>query len=231
MTLKEIETVDLYEGVIIYWAALSDMPEAVQNRAREIDGQEYDSDGFGLCVGYDLAKKEFFIFTDGDPATGVGNIYYVDKDGDRRWFQAEIGADLTKQIFDACDRINTCIDTPQGYVIQKTVQFGRDFGLVLAKKDDPTYPFTAWMFKETAEGHRDYIWSHCYVDEKTAEKAFANAIAVHTEHESTVYSHKAKVIAWGAGQKPSIRGQLAAAKEALAERPAVQRHQKDKEAR
>lgn len=31
--------------------------------------------------------------------------------------------------------------------------------------------------------------------------------------------------------KPSIRGQLAAAKEAQAEQPTVQRHQKDKEAR
>ena len=231
MKFKEIETVDPCEDVVIYWAALSDVPEAVQNRAREIDGQEYDGEGFGLCVGYDLAKKEFFIFTDEDPATGGGNAFYVDKDGDRRWFWVEIGAELTKQVFDACDRINTYVDTPRGYAIQKTVQFDRDFGLVLAKKDDPTYPFTAWMFKETAEGRRDYIWSHCYVDEKTAEKAFANAIAVHTEHERTFYSRKVKVTTWGAGKKPSIRGQLAAAKAALVERPAVQRHQKDKEAR
>ena len=51
MKFKEIETVDPCKDVVIYWAALSDVPEAVQNRAREIDGQEYDGEGFGLCVG------------------------------------------------------------------------------------------------------------------------------------------------------------------------------------
>lgn len=231
MKLKEIEVVDLCKDISIHWAALLDVPEAVQNSAREIDGEEYDGQGFGLCVGYDFAQKEFFIFTDEDPVTGSGNIYYVDKDGDKHWFQVEIGDDFTKEIFNACDRINACVDTPRGYAIQKTVQFDRNFGLVLAKKDDPAYPFTSWMFKETAEGRRDYVWSHCYADEKTAEKAFANAIAAHTEHERTFYSRKVKVTTWGAGKKPSIRGQLAAARETLTENPATQRQQKDKEVR
>jgi len=230
MKFKEIETVDLCEDIAIYWAALSDMPEAVQSRAKEIDGAEYDPQGFGVCVGYDFAKKEFFVFTDNDTIADA-NIYYVDKGGDRRWFRAEIGDELTRQIFGACARINNCMDTPRGYAIQKTVQFDRDFGLVLAKKDGSTYPFTSWMFKETTQGIRDYIWSRCYVDEQTAEKAFANVIAVHTDHERTFYSRMAKATEWGAGKKPSIRGQLAAAKEVLAERPNPQQHQKDKEAR
>lgn len=177
-----------------------------------------------------LQKKEFFIFTDNDPIADA-NIYYVDKDGNKRWFRVEVGDELTKQIFDACARINDCVDTPRGYAIQKTVQFDRDFGLVLAKKDDSTYPFTSWMFKETAQGVRDYIWSHCYVDEKTAEQAFANAIAVHTDHERNFYSRKVKVTTWGAGKKPSIRRQLAAAKASQAEKPGTQKHRQDKEAR
>ena len=209
MKFNEIETVDLSQDVTIFWAALSDMPEAVQGKAREIDGQEYDAQGFGACVGYDLAKNEFFFFSDENPLTGGGNIYYVDEDGDKHWFRVEIGAELTKQIFDACDRFNACADTPRGYAIQKTVQFDRDFGLVLAKKDDARYPFTCWMFKETAEGRRDYVWSRCYTDEKTAEKAFANAVAAHTEHERTFYSRKVKATTWGAGKKPSIKEQLA----------------------
>lgn len=226
MKFNEIETVDLFPDVTIFWVALSDMSETVQSKA-----QEYDAQGFGACVGCDLAKNEFFFFTDEDSATGGGNIYYVDADGDKHWFRAEIGEVLTKQIFDACDRINGCIDTPRGYNIQKTVQFDRGFGLILAKKDDPAYPFTSWMFKETAEGRRDYVWSRCYADEKTAEKAFANAVAAHTERERTFYSRKAKVTVWGAGKKPSIRGQLAAAKETLAEKPSIQRHQKNEEVR
>ena len=230
MKLSEIETGDLFQDVTIFWAALSDMPEAVLSKAKEIDAQEYDAQGFGACVGYDLAKNEFFFFTNDDHATG-GNIYYVDSDGDKHWFRVEIGDELTAQIFDACDRINACIDTPRGYSIQKTVQFDRGMGLVLAKKDDPKYPYTSWMFKETVEGRRDYIWSHRYADEKTAETAFANAVAVHTEHERTYYSRKVKVTAWGSGKKPSIQGQLAAAKETLAEKPNTQRHQMEKGAR
>lgn len=213
MKFNEIETVVLLQDVTIYWVALSDMPEAVQDRAKEIDAQEYDAQGFGACAGYDFAKNEFFFFTEEGSATRNGNIFYVDTDGDRHWFRVEIGDELTKQIFDACNRVNGGIDTPQGYNIQKTVQFDRGFGLVLAKKDDATHPFSAWMFEETEEGRRDYVWSHFFTDEKAAEKAFANAIDVQL------------------GKKPSIRGKLAATKEALAEKPHTQLHQKDKEAR
>ena len=209
MKFKEIETVDFCEDIAIYWAVLSEMPEEVQSIAMGIDGEEYDALGFGVCVGYDFAKNEFFIFTDNDTVTDA-NVYYVDKDGDRCWFRVEIGDDLTKQIFDTCDRINNCMETPKGYTIQKTVQFDRNLGLVLAKKDDPVYPFTSWMFRETAQGVRDYIWNRCYADEKTAEKAFANAVAAHTDHERTVYPHSAKATTWGAGKKPSIKAQLAA---------------------
>ena len=219
MKFKEIESVDLLEDTAIYFAALSDVPRMIQEKAKEIDGKEYDAQGLGIDVGYNFTKKEFFILTDGNSTTGSGNIFYVDKDGDRRWFQVEIGDKLTKQIFDACDRINACVDTPQGYAIQKTVQFDRSFGLVLAKKDDPVYPFTVWMFKETSQGCRDYIWSRCYVDERTAEKSFANAVAEHTQSERTHYSPSAKVTTWGAGKKPSIREQLAAAKPIPSDKP------------
>jgi len=231
MKFNEIEGVDLCEDVAIYWAVLSDMPKTVQSRAREIDGEEYDSQGFGMCLGFDFAKKEFFIFTDEDTATGGGNVYYVDKDGDKNWFRVDIGEALTKQIFDACERINACVDTPRGYSIQKTAQFGREFGLVLAKKNDPARPFTVWAFKETQKGYRDYDWSRGYADEKTAEKAFAKAVAVHTEHERTYHFRTAKAAIWGAGKRPSIKARLAAAKETQAEKPAAQQRRKDKRAR
>ena len=228
MKFHEIETVELSQDYTIFEAVLSDMPEAVQDKAKEIDGQEYDAQGFGACVGYDIAKNNFFFFTDEDTVTGNGNIFYVDDEGDRHWFRVEIGDELTKQIFDACNRINGCIETPEGYTIQKTVQFDRDFGLVLAKKDHQTFPFSSWMFKETEEGRRDYIWSRYYADEKTAEKAFANAIAVHTEHERTFYFRQVKPTTWKSGKKPSIKAKLAA-KPVVGDKPAVKT--KDREAR
>lgn len=215
MKFKGIEAVDTYEDVIVYWADLLDMPEAVQDQARKIDGEECKGQRFGVCVGYSFTEKEFFIFTDKNPPlpTHDGNIYYFDTVDDFYWLQVEIGdelTDLTKQIFNACDRIKSGIDTPQGYTIQKTVQFRDGTGLVLAKKDDIKYPFINWMFKQTPQGYRKYTWGHCHADEKTAEKAFDNAIAAHKQHERTDCSSPAKATVRDTGKKPSILDQLAA---------------------
>ena len=246
MKLKEIEAVDLWDGMATYWAALSDVPEIFQIRAKEIDGEKYNGEGFGVTVGYDLAQKRPFVFTDENriedvgriryvddkyPAEGISRIFYRDKDGRRHWFQVGRDTELNKQIFDACARIIAGIDTPHGYTIQRTVKFDSGVGLVLAKKDDPTYPFSSWAFKETPQGYRYYTWNRCYADEKAAAKAFENGFASESCHAHIVYSHMVEAAVRGDGEKPSIRGQLATAKEAQAERPAVQRHQKDKEAR
>lgn len=213
MRFKRIKSVDTYEDVVVFWADLLDMPKAVQDEARKIDGEECKGQRFGVCVGYKLAEKEFFIHADKTPIhpTHDGNIYYIDTDDDFHWIQAEIGdelADLTKQIFDACDRINIGIDTPQGYIIQRTVQFRDGTGLVLAKKDDIQYPFINWKFEQTPQGYRKYTWGLCHADEKTAEKAFENAVAAHTQHERT--GSPANATALDTGKKHSIRDQLAA---------------------
>lgn len=214
MRFKGIEAVDTYEDVIVYWADLLDMPEAVQDRARKIDGEECKDQRFGVCVGYSFTEKEFFVFTDRNPLPLMhdGNVYYFDIDDDFHWLQAEIGdelTDLTKQIFNACNRINTGIDTPQGYTIQKTVQFRDGTGLVLAKKGDIKYPFINWMFKQTPQGYRKYTWGRCHADEKTAEKAFAAFIDAHKQHARADCPGPARVPTWDAGKKPSILDQLA----------------------
>ena len=246
MKLKEIEAVDLWDGMATYWAALSDIPEIFQIRAKEIDGEKYNGKGFGVSVGYDLAQMRPFVFTDENkvedvgriryvddkyPAEGISRIFYRDKAGWRHWFQIGSDNELNKQIFDACARIIAGIDTPHGYTIQKTVKFDSGVGLVLAKKDDPTYPFSSWVFKETPQGYRYYTWSRCYADEKAAAKAFENGFSGELYHAHITYFQTVETAARGDGEKPSIREQLAVAKAVLAERPTVQRHQKDKEAR
>lgn len=246
MKLKEIEFVDLCDGMATYWATLSDIPEIFQIRAKEIDGEKYNGEGFGVTVGFDLAKKRPFVFTDENkiedvgriryvddkyPAEGISRIFYRDKVGYRSWFQIGSDNELNKQIFDACARIIAGIDTPQGYTIQKTVKFDNRTGVVLAKKDDPTYPFSSWAFKETPQGYRYYTWSRCYADEKAATEAFEIAFAAESFHAHIVYCHTVEATVRGDGEKPSLKKRLAAAKEALAEKPNTQRHQTDKGAR
>lgn len=249
MKLKEIECVDLWDGMATYWAVLSDIPEIFQIRAKEIDGEKYNGNGFGVTVGYDLAQMRPFVFTDENriedvgrvryvddkyPAQGISRIFYRDKTGWRHWFQIGSDSELNKQIFDACARIITGIDTPQGYTIQKTVKFDGGVGLVLAKKDDPAYPFSFWTFEETPQGYRYYTWRRFYTDEKAAKTAFENTFARESNYANIIYFQTVETAVRGDGEKPSIREQLAVAKAVLAEqakRSAVQRQQKDKEAR
>lgn len=67
-------------------------------------------------------------------------------------------------------------------------------------------------------GERDYYWGHYFESRKDAVKDLC-----------TRASEKYEMLA--EYRKPSIRGRLAAAKAAQAEKPAAQQHQKDKEAR
>lgn len=103
MKFDGIEHSDRFEEERIFWVELSSVPEHIQKQAREIDGEEYAPDAFGACVQHDLQTDELCFVTDTDPETGAGqNIFYIDNDGEKHWFPAEIPNVLTAQIFKAC---------------------------------------------------------------------------------------------------------------------------------
>ncbi len=106
MEFIKIEHFQHFDDETVFYAEVSGLPENIQVAARRMDGAEYDPKGFGVCVGYDGATGKLSVSRDRDPATGEnGNLYYVDKDGDYRWFEAEITEELTKRIFAACGKI------------------------------------------------------------------------------------------------------------------------------
>lgn len=182
MQFNGIEHFDLFDDVTIFWAEISDLPEAIQNKARKIDGGEYRADCFGMCAAYDLTTKEFAIVTDTDPSTGdYSNIYYVDDNGDKHWFKADITPEFVNQIFSECAKIQEKENAVQGYEIKKSVLFEDGRGFALAENPKAPSPFVVWQFTEQ-NGRRDYYWGHYHGGRETAEKELTARTADHRQY-------------------------------------------------
>lgn len=107
MEFNGIEHYDQFEDETIFWTIITDVPQVIQNEAKAIDREEYSSDCFGMCVCYDKENKKFDVVTDTDLSTGAScNLYYIDNDGDKHWFQADMPQSFVYQVFAACNQIN-----------------------------------------------------------------------------------------------------------------------------
>jgi len=173
-----IEHFDHFTDETIFWAEISDVPAAIQEEAKKIDGDEYHALCFGMCICYDWAEKEFAIVTDTDLSTGSPcNIYYIDNDGDKHWFQMHIPDEFARQVFAVCGRINEGKETEYDYEVQKTVLFENCCGFVLVKNTAAKNPFATWLFTEDEKGRRDYFNGHYHPNRDEAAKDFATRSA------------------------------------------------------
>ena len=208
MEFKQIEHYDCFPDETIYWAGISDPPQEIQNRAREIDGEAYSPDCFGLCVFHKLSTHEFEVMTETAYPTGEsGNIYYVDNDGDKHWFKADLSEDLLKEICDTCERITTGKMTERGYVVTDCVSFDDGHGYVLAEKADAKRPF-AVLHTDVDECDRwNYSAERTFDSSEAARSDFSERVKLYEQFHSIV--------------KPSLVGQLQAAKQEAAQRAAA----------
>jgi len=106
MEFKGIEHYDIFpDDVIIFWADVSNPPKEIQAAAREIESWNFSPNCFGLCVNYSFAAKKCYLVTDtGNSPEDCRNIFYMDQDGDKHWFRADIPQDLLNQVFDECGK-------------------------------------------------------------------------------------------------------------------------------
>ena len=176
MEFKQVEQYARFPDTTIYWAAISDPPQEIQNQARKIDGEAYDPDGFGVCVFHDLSTHEFALMTEkAYPTNENRSIYYVDIDGNRHWFKADLAEEALKEIYDACEKITAGKMTENGYVITDSVRFDDGHGFALAEKTGAEQPFNVlkidvdqyerWSYKsqgtfESAEAARSIYSAH-----------------------------------------------------------------------
>lgn len=174
MKLNGIDHYDHFSVETIFWAEISDVPGIVQNTAEEIDGDEYNALCFGMCVCYDWAKNEFAIVTDRELSTDEQcNIYYIDNDGDKHWFKADIPDQFSDQVFAACDRINAGKDVKYGYEIQECILYENRHGFVLAENAAAKKPFAVCPFTEDEKGRRDYFKGEYHSSRNEAAQDFA----------------------------------------------------------
>lgn len=106
MEFKGIEHYDIFpDDVIIFWADVSNPPKEIQAAARGIEFWNFSPNCFGLCVNYSFAAKKCYLVTDtGNSPQDCRNIFYMDQDGDKHWFRADIPQGLLNQVFDACEK-------------------------------------------------------------------------------------------------------------------------------
>lgn len=76
-----LEHHDDFDDEIICWVDVSGVPERFVREAEDIDGENYSSDCFGVCLLYDKDKKAFTAIEDRPGA----QLYYIDNDGDKHW--------------------------------------------------------------------------------------------------------------------------------------------------
>lgn len=104
MKAEQVEHYDISEDdAITFWVALSNASQAMQVEARQIDGDHFDPNCFGVCVNYDFEQRLFYIVVDTEAsAVHPSNVYYIDHTGGKHRFTAELPQALIEQVFLAC---------------------------------------------------------------------------------------------------------------------------------
>lgn len=104
ITVVQVEHYDIFEDdVIVFWVDVSHVPQTMQAEARQIDGDRFDPNCFGVCVNYDFEKRQFYIVADIEESEVYpGSVYYIDSAGGKHWFTAELPRAFLEQAFLAC---------------------------------------------------------------------------------------------------------------------------------
>lgn len=103
LEVLQIEHYDFLGDVIAFWVDISGVPQAIQDKARQIDGGNFNPDCFGVCVNYDFEQGEFVVVVDTElSAEHPGNIYYIDIAGEKHWFSTKLSKPFIEQLFLAC---------------------------------------------------------------------------------------------------------------------------------
>lgn len=86
LNYKALEHSDDFGTEVVCWTEVTGVPERFVEEAKKIDGVDYTSDGFGVCIQYDKDSEEYYAVED-KPGC---NLYYVDNKGDKHWFPYEV---------------------------------------------------------------------------------------------------------------------------------------------
>ena len=184
MRLDGVEHWDHFQDETIYWLDLSDMPEPIQQAARRIDGKAYNDRCFGICVVHDLATNEYAVVTESGTSPEVDrNIFYVDNDGDKHWFQADLPDTLVKEMFSCCEDVHAGKLLPQGYQALSSVLFDNETGFVSGENQAAKSPFSTWQLR-IDHGHPEYYTPRYHTDRESAEQDLNGRVAEYKRYHT-----------------------------------------------
>lgn len=94
MKIDFIEHVDDFDDEIVVYLQLSDPNENLEKQAREIDGENYLPNCFGICYVKNIEDEEMFSITEFND-----DIYYIDNDGEKHYLEM-ISNEFDKEIME-----------------------------------------------------------------------------------------------------------------------------------
>lgn len=204
MEFNQIGGADYYEDATFYWVSISGVPPEIQRAAREIDGKAYLPDCFEMCVIFDLNTRQFSFET----SDGELNIFYVDDNGHRCWFQADLTDDFLNEVYSACEQITSGSITLSGYAVKESVRFDDRHGYALSEKPGAKQPFAVTYIEVDKYGRWHYHGERVYASAEAAKSAYSSRIKGYQQYHNIV--------------KPSLSARMDAAKQEAAQLNAAQ---------
>lgn len=96
MKVRCIEHVDKFnETECVFWLEVDNVPREFIDKAKEIDGENYEETCFGVCV---ICDKGWAICEDGPGC----QLFYIDNDGDKHWMPYELSVSEEHDVIEYC---------------------------------------------------------------------------------------------------------------------------------
>ena len=99
-SFKEIEHYDAFSDSVIFWCDATNIPQKYVEEAKKIDGENYSSDCFGVCVVLDV--DGFGICKELDIEAEACELYYVDNTGEKDWMKVVLSKEEAKTFYVGC---------------------------------------------------------------------------------------------------------------------------------
>ena len=111
--LKDFERVESFDECksIVFQLHEFSIPFNVKIQAKNIDGDKYDVDKFGVCVNYNPQIPEVFVSSE----SWNSELFYVDYSGNKHWFEYKL-SEIEKYFF-----VNKCMEVISKEIYQEKI--------------------------------------------------------------------------------------------------------------
>lgn len=99
MKVNEAISIDNFDGDYVCWMEVIDVPLIFIKQAKRIDGENYSSSCFGICVTKHNDNKNIWNVISEDP---IGQLFYVDNLGDKHWMDYKLTEEEENQAIEFC---------------------------------------------------------------------------------------------------------------------------------